>query len=164
MLPYLYYRLLVGQQVTEKGDERLAKHRLVRNEAAFAAGFGQHDRFCHLTHLLQMFNPHLHEALALQDYVRFNYEQSLNKVCSKLLISSSRMLKLNRRKVKPSSGLVGWPVRRAVRMGLLHAPPSPVICSKAWRSVLPYCSKLSWAICNTFWYNHFKYKDKVVCV
>ncbi len=49
--------------------------------------------------------------------------------------------------VLPSSGSVDWPVRSETRIGLFQAPPSPVMFSRACKSVLPYCSMASWAAC-----------------
>ncbi len=49
--------------------------------------------------------------------------------------------------VLPSSGSVDWLVRSETRTGLFQAPPSPVMFSRACKSVLPYCSMASWAAC-----------------
>ncbi len=63
---YLHDGFFIGKQLTKQGDISLTKGGLVRDEAAVGASFGQHHRLGHFANLLQVFHPHLQEALALQ--------------------------------------------------------------------------------------------------
>lgn len=61
--------------MTEQRDVSLMKCSLIGDEAAFSARFGQDHRLGYLAHLLQVFDPHFHEALALQADQCFHWQQ-----------------------------------------------------------------------------------------
>lgn len=73
MQSYLHDGLFIREQVAKQRDIGLTKCGLVGDEAAFSASFGQHHCFGQFAHLLQVFNSHLHEALALQADVSVNW-------------------------------------------------------------------------------------------
>lgn len=153
---YLHDGFFIREKMAEQRHVCLAESSLVGDGAALSAGFSQDHSFGNFTHFFQMFYPHLHKTLTLQADVFINWDKV------NVLISSWQMEgqeEKSRRSIfklqsttqisyydyQPSSVSVGCPVRREEMTGLLHAPPSPVIWSNAWRSVLPYRDRELWA-------------------